>query len=191
MSNYAVFLDRDGTINEDPGYLGDPEKVKLYPGTGEALFKLKNNLNFKLIVISNQSGIARGILTDNMVNEVNKKINQLLSEKNTSIDAFYYCPAHPDYNTEEECSCRKPSPDLVYKAAEDFNIDLKKSYFIGDNISDIECGINAGTKTILVRTGYGEESFYMLQKQNKFPTFVAQNILEACNFIEKDFSGEN
>ncbi len=191
MSNYAVFLDRDGTINEDPGYLGDPNKVKLFPDAAEALFKLKNNLNFKLIVISNQSGIARGKLTDEMVDEVNKKINQLLSKKNTSIDAFYYCPAHPDFNTEEECSCRKPSPELVFKAAKDFNIDLKKSYFVGDNISDIECGINAGTKTILVKTGYGEESFYMLQKQNKFPTFVAKNILEACNFIEKDFSGEN
>lgn len=191
MNNYAVFLDRDGTINEDPGYLGNPDQVKLYSGSAEALFKLKNKLNFKLIVISNQSGIARGKLTDEMVDDVNKKINQLLSKENTSIDAFYYCPAHPDFNTDEECSCRKPSPELVFKAAKDFNIDLKKSYFVGDNISDIECGINAGTKTILVRTGYGEESFYMLQKQNKFPTFVAKNILEACNFIEKDFSGEN
>jgi histidinol phosphatase-like enzyme len=107
------------------------------------------------------------------------------------IDAFYYCPHHPDFSTEEECSCRKPSPKLVYKSAEDFQIDLSKSYFIGDTVADIECGMNAKLKTILVKTGYGEESFSILQKLNKFPSFVAENILDACNYIYKDINGEN
>src|SRR3972149_8495500 len=191
MSTCAVFLDRDGTLNEDPGYLGDPEKVKLYSGTGEALSLLKNDLNLKLIVISNQSGIGRGLITKAEVELVNKKINDILRQFNVQIDAFYYCPSHPDFNTAEECACRKPAPDMVFKAADNFNIDLKGSYLIGDSVSDIECGMNAGVKTILVRTGYGNESFYTLQKLNKIPTFVANNILEAAIFIQNDFSGEN
>ena len=186
--NHAVFLDRDGTLNEDPSYLGNPLEVKLITGAGEALSNLKNNYNFKLIVISNQSGIARGLLTENDVDAVNSRLNELLIPYNTAVDGFYYCPAHPDFNTEEECSCRKPSPELVYKASKDFNIDLAKSYFIGDAVSDIECGINAGLKTILVKTGYGNESLFSLKKQNKFPSFVAQNILDAGNFIMNDFS---
>lgn len=188
MADYAVFLDRDGTLNEDPGYLGDPDKVKLFPDTGEALSILKNKLNFKLIVISNQSGIVRGLITKDDVEAVNNKINELLNDYNVEIDAFYYCPYHPEFNTEEECSCRKPSPEMVLKAAKDYNVELDESYLIGDAVSDIECGINSGIKTILVKTGYGNESFYTLQKLNKIPTFVAGNILEACTFIENDIA---
>jgi D-glycero-D-manno-heptose 1,7-bisphosphate phosphatase len=185
MPNLAVFLDRDGTLNEDPGYISDPEKVVLFPDTGNALALLKK-YGFMLIVISNQSGIARGIMTSRDVDSVNEKINNLLSEHKVKIDAFYYCPAHPDYSSEEECVCRKPSAKLVFEAAKEFNVDLEKSYFIGDSVSDIQCGENAGLKTILVRTGKGEESFYILQKENNFPTFVADNLINACNFILGD-----
>jgi histidinol-phosphate phosphatase family protein len=191
MGNFAVFFDRDGTLNEDPGYLGNPESLKLYPNTGKALADLKNKLDLKLIVISNQSGIARRILTDNMVKSVNAKMNELLLADNVSIDAFYYCPYHPDFSDEKDCSCRKPSPEMVFKAAKDLKIDLQHSFFVGDSVSDIECGKNAGLKTILVKTGYGEESLSILQKQNNFPTFVAQNILDVRNIIQKDFNGEN
>lgn len=191
MNNAAVFLDRDGTLNEDPGYLGDPEKVILFPDTGKALFLLKNKLKFKLVVISNQSGVARGLITSGDVEKINMKINFLLQPYDVSIDAFYYCPYHPDFNSPEECGCRKPSPELVFKASEEMNIDLSRSYFIGDTASDIECGINAGLKTVLVKTGYGEENFYILQKQNKIPTFVARDLWDAVNFINKDYRGEN
>jgi D,D-heptose 1,7-bisphosphate phosphatase len=190
MTGCAVFLDRDGTLNDDPGYLGNPDKVKLFPDTGKALSILKNKLNFRLIVISNQSGIERKLITKENVEAVNKRINELLTDHDVRIDAFYYCPFHPEFNTKEECACRKPSPKMVLEAAEDFNIELSKSYFIGDAVSDIECGINAGTKTVLVKTGYGNESFSTLQKLNKMPTFVANNILDAVNFIQNDFSGE-
>lgn len=185
MSNNAVFLDRDGTLNEDPGYISDPEKVVLFPDTGRALAKLKQ-YGFLLIVISNQSGIARGMMTSKDVDAVNEKLNTLLSEYKVRIDAFYYCPAHPDYSAVEDCDCRKPSPKLVIEAAKEFNVDLQKSYFIGDSVSDIKCGKNAGLKTILVRTGKGEESFSILQKENNFPTFVADNLINACNFILGD-----
>ncbi|MCL5029741.1 MAG: HAD family hydrolase [Bacteroidetes bacterium] len=186
MSSCAIFLDRDGTLNEDPGYLGNPNQVKLLPGVGEALSFLKKELGFKLIVISNQSGIARRLITKEMVESVNQKINELLAEYNVLIDDFYYCPTHPDFNNEEECFCRKPSPEMVLQAAKDHQIDLKCSYFVGDSVADVECGINAGLKTILVMTGYGEDSFSSLKKQNKFPTFVAQNITEVSSIIKKD-----
>jgi D,D-heptose 1,7-bisphosphate phosphatase len=191
MGKHAVFLDRDGTINEDPGYLGDPDKLKLFPDAAKALSFLKNNLHFMLIVISNQSGIARGLITREEVELVNARLNELLSAEKVNIDAFYYCPFHPDYNTEEECSCRKPSPKLILQASKNHNIDLDGSYFIGDTVNDIQCGFNAGIKTILVKTGYGKESFSILQKENKIPTFVAENLLEACGFIKKDLKGVN
>lgn len=191
MGNCAVFLDRDGTINEDPGYLGKPSDVRLFPGTSKALSELKSRLNCKLVVISNQSGVARGLITKAMVNSVNERINEILSEDKVSIDAFYYCPFHPEFNTEEECECRKPSPKLIFEAAKDFEIDLSKSYFVGDTTSDILCGINAGLKTVLVKTGYGVESISILQKQNKIPSFVAENLMQASSFIIKDFIREN
>ncbi len=189
MPNYAIFLDRDGTINEDPGYLGDENKVCLLPGSGEGLSLLKNKYNFKLIVISNQSGIARGLLTHDIVININKKINELLLQFNVQIDDFYFCPFHPDFSKEEECECRKPSPKLIYDAAKKHNIDLSKSYFIGDMITDIECGKNAGLKTILVKTGNGKKSLKVLKMQHNLPSFVAQNILDSCNFIKNDFFG--
>jgi D-glycero-D-manno-heptose 1,7-bisphosphate phosphatase len=191
MGNFAVFFDRDGTLNEDPGYLGNPDSLRLFPGTGKALADLKKKLDLRLIVISNQSGIARGILSDEMVKSVNAKLNELLAIDGVAIDAFYYCPYHPDFSQEKDCSCRKPSPEMVFKAAEDFKLDLSHSFLVGDSVSDIECGKNAGVKTILVKTGYGEESLSILQKQNNFPTFVAQNMLDVSEFIQKDFIGDN
>jgi D,D-heptose 1,7-bisphosphate phosphatase len=182
MANRAIFLDRDGTINEDPGYISDPADVVLLPQAGEALAGLKKK-GFKLIVVSNQSGIARGIMSSADVEKVNDKINELLLKKNVSIDAFYYCDAHPEFSTPEECECRKPSAKLVFEAARDFEIELKESYFVGDTISDIECGKNAGLRTILVKTGKGEESLSILQKDNNFPSFVAENLFHAFEFI--------
>ncbi len=190
MSQYAVFLDRDGTLNEDPGYLGDPARVKLFPGTGKALSSLKSKLNLKLIVVSNQSGIARGLISEKEVDAVNSRINELLKEDNAAIDAFYYCPHHPDFSSRKEVECRKPSPTMIFQASRDYNIELDGSYFIGDTPADILCGINAGLKTVLVKTGYGTESISILQKQNIFPSFVAENIPDACKYIFEDFTGE-
>lgn len=189
--NKAIFLDRDGTLNEDPGYLGDPEQVVLLPTVGEALSILKNQLNFLLIVISNQSGVARGLISEDDVISVNQRINELLESFNTKIDKFYYCLTHPEFNNEEECVCRKPSPHMIFQAAKEFNIDLSKSFLIGDNVTDIEAGFNAGCRTILVKTGYGLESINMLQLQNKFPSFVAENLMDAVKYISKEISGEN
>lgn len=185
----AIFLDRDGTLNEDPGYIGDPNLVKLLPDVTDALKILYHDLNYKLIVISNQSGIARGLLTHQSVQLVNEKISSLLEASGIKIEKFYYCPSHPEFNSADECLCRKPSPKMVFDAADEFNIDLSQSFLIGDAKTDIECGKNAGLKTILVKTGYGGEHFYQLQKENNLPNFVAQNLLDASAYILKN-SGE-
>ncbi|MBI9072858.1 MAG: HAD family hydrolase [Melioribacteraceae bacterium] len=190
MSVKAVFFDRDDTLNYDPGYLGDPSKVELYNGVPEGISILKNDLNFKIIVISNQSGIARNLITEPEVNSVNNRINELLSNYSTKIDAFYFCPHHPEFS-EKPCNCRKPSPEMVFKAASDYNIDLKSSYFVGDKISDVECGNNAGVKTVLVTTTIKESERLLLQNQGKTPNFVADNFLDACNIIAKDSTGGN
>jgi len=189
MKDKAVFLDRDGTINFDPGYLGDPKKIILFPDTGDVLSIFKK-YNFKLIVISNQSGVARGYITEKDVLAVNEEINMQLSKFDVSIDAFYFCPFHPDFNNEEDCNCRKPSPQMIITASKNHNIDLAKSYLIGDSVADIEAGINSGVKAILVKTGYGSDSISILQKENKFPNFVAENLTEACKFIIHDSCGE-
>ncbi|HQI41583.1 MAG: hypothetical protein B6D44_01855 [Ignavibacteriales bacterium UTCHB2] len=189
MVNKAVFLDRDGTINFDTGYIGDAEKVELLPGVGKSLAELKNIYHFKLIVISNQSGIARGLITKEQVEQVNNVINAKLKEFNVQIDAFFYCPHHPDFNNEELCKCRKPEIGMINEAVNKFNIDLSKSYLIGDSEVDILAAKNAGLKSILVRTGKGDTSLSILQNDNNFPSFVAENFSKAAKHIIKDYTG--
>lgn len=185
MPNYALFLDRDGTINFDSGYVKDPKDVVLLPGVAESIKFLKSTFHFKVIVISNQAGIAYGIMTHDDVKKVNEKINALLDDKNSLIDAFYYCPFHPDYNSEKDSECRKPSPQMIVKASKDFNIELKNSYMIGDKSSDVLCGINAGVKTILITNN--EIEINVLHNLGKKPNFVAANFKSACDFIANDF----
>jgi D,D-heptose 1,7-bisphosphate phosphatase len=190
MINNAVFFDRDGTINIDPGYIGNPDSVQLYNGVAEGIFQLKK-AGFKIIVVSNQSGIARGLITKEDVEAVNQKINELLNKANTQIDAFYYCPYHPEFNTKEECECRKPSPKMIFDAAKDWNINLARSYLVGDSSTDIECGTNAGIKTVLIKTTFSDEEISRLNKNGNIPTFIAENFSGACNFILKDYNGGN
>ncbi len=185
MQKKAIFLDRDGTINIDPGYLGDANLVKLYPGVGEGIRKLKE-LDFLIIVISNQSGITRKLISHQDVNAVNNKINLLLMNDGASIDDFFYCPYHPEFDSEEKTQCRKPSPQMVFDAASKHGIDLSKSFFVGDTASDILCGINSGCETILIMNGKNQSEIFSLKKANKTPNFVADNFLEVCSFIEKE-----
>ncbi|MEN8193063.1 MAG: HAD family hydrolase [Bacteroidota bacterium] len=190
MQFSAVFFDRDNTLNNDPGYLGDADAVELFDGVGEGIYKLKEECNFKIIVISNQSGVARGLITHQQVQSVNNKINEILKNFDTEIDAFYYCPYHPEFDPPEKTICRKPSPYLVHKAAEELQINLKKSYFVGDMPTDIECGINAGIKTVLIDYENDEAKINSLQIRNKTPNFKTNIFLNACDFIIDDFKGE-
>ena len=188
MLHHAVFFDRDDTLNYDPGYIGNPDLVKLFPGVPQGISKLKNELNFKIVVISNQSGITRGKITEQDVLLVNKRVNDLLKEEGTEIDKFYHCPFHPDFDSEEDCKCRKPSPLMVLKAADEMNLDLSKSYFVGDKASDVLCGFNAGVKTVLIKSENYDEEINLLIKENKSPNFVAGNFFEATNYIYNDFT---
>jgi len=186
MLNDAIFLDRDGTINYDPGYISDPSEVKIYPGVADGIYKLKKELGFLIIVISNQSGITRGFFSKKEVDAVNQKINEILLKKNVTIDAFYYCPYHPDFDSPELVKCRKPSPDMIFQAAKEHKIELKKSFLIGDKLSDIEAGNKAGVKTILVKNNLSDKEIIDLKNEFKTPNFVAVDFLDACNFIKQN-----
>jgi len=163
--NKAIFLDRDGTINIDTGYIGNSNLVTLYPNVGKGIKKLKDEFGFKIIVISNQSGITRGLITSDDVEKVNNKINEILEKENTS-------------------------PHMVFTSARDYNIDLKKSYFIGDKVSDIECGLQAGLKTILLLNTITESEINQLHNSQKSPNFISENFSDAVDFIIHDINGE-
>ncbi len=150
----AVFLDRDGVINQEVNYLTDPTDIILLPRVAEAVKRL-NGAGFKVIVITNQSAVARGMLTENALQKINNKIVELLEAQGAKIDKFYYCPHHPDFTG--SCECRKPKPGMLLEAAKELGIDLKCSYMVGDTKSDIRAGRAAGCTTILVLTGYGKE----------------------------------
>lgn len=144
----AVFLDRDGTIMRDVDYCGDPARVEVFAGAADALRLLKGS-GYKLIVITNQSGIARGYFSENDYRAVEREFLRQLGED--SIDGTYYCADLPGANSQR----RKPAPGMILEAQREHHLDLASSYFIGDKASDIACGRNAGIQTILVQTGYG------------------------------------
>lgn len=152
----AIFLDRDGTINKYVGFLRTPEQMELIPGVAVAIRKI-NESGYLVIVVTNQPVIARGEVTIDGLDEIHRKMETLLGEEGAYIDGLYYCPHHPDKGFEREvaslkidCKCRKPKPGMLLKAASDYNIDLSKSYMIGDSDSDVEAGKAAGCKTIRI-----------------------------------------
>lgn len=188
----AVFLDRDGTINEEVSYLDSLDKLKMIPAAHEAI-RLINLSGMKAIVVTNQSGVARGFFTEKFVRQTHEVIQTALLEKKASIDKFYYCPHHPTEGTGiylQNCNCRKPSPGMLLQAAHDLDIELGSSYMVGDRYRDVETAKKVGVKGILVKTGYGREVLQDVDPDvatagNK-PDFVAEDILEAVKWIMKD-----
>ena len=188
MSDKAIFLDRDDTLIEDPGYISDPEQVKILDGVHEALIQFKA-LGYKLIVVSNQSGVARGIITEKQLEEIHDRLKQLLAAKNAYVDKIYYCPYHPDGivpKYRKESNCRKPNPGMFLRAYAEMNIDLGQSWCIGNSDRDIEAGSKAGCKTILIDAPYRTKQKDIRESQSKVvPDFKAVNIKEAVNIIKK------
>lgn len=178
----AVFFDRDGTINEESGYLSNPDDLALIKGAAEAVKRL-NSIGIKVIVISNQSGVGRGFFSEEDLARVNKRLTDLLLSHGARIDAIYYCPHHP----EDNCECRKPKPGLLKKAALEHSIDLTRSYVVGDKKTDVELARNAGSKGILVKTGFGSSQ---LKTMASAPLFVAEDILDATDWIINDLTRE-
>jgi histidinol-phosphate phosphatase family protein len=161
--NRAIFLDRDGTVIEELGYLSDPAGVRLLPGAAETLAALQSG-GWKLIVISNQSGVGRGLITPEQMEAVQQRFLETLGERGIEITASYVCVHAPD----EGCDCRKPSPFFLHRAAEEHQIDLASSWMIGDREGDIVCGNNAGCSTIWLRND-------MFPVAPELPAFVADN----------------
>ena len=176
----AIFLDRDGTINEEVGYLDSLEKLVIFPWSFEAV-RLINASGMKAVVISNQSGVARGYFGEEFVQVVHGKMQQEMNRYGARIDAFYFCPHHPEglgvYK--QNCTCRKPGTGMLMQASKMHDIDLVRSFVVGDMLKDVEAGRRAGARGILVRTGYGKD---VLTNQ---ADFIAENLLDAVNWILK------
>jgi D-glycero-D-manno-heptose 1,7-bisphosphate phosphatase len=155
--NRAVFLDRDGTLNEEVGYLDRIDRLKLFPDTIDAL-RMLQRAGLRLIIASNQSGIAQGLFTEQFVHDLHGHLTNLLARGGVRLDGIYVCPHHPEAKLPAYrvvCECRKPSSGLVNQAARDFDLDLTRSYMIGDRWRDLLSGQQAGTAGVMVRTGYG------------------------------------
>lgn len=171
--NQAIFLDRDGVINEEVNYLSNPDDFKIIPGSLEALKILKQK-GFLLIVITNQAGIARGYFTKESLNQIHDRMRDVLNKSNLTLDDIFVCPHHPDFTG--SCDCRKPKPGMILAAQKKYNIDLDNSYMVGDTLKDIETGLAANCKTVLVLTGYGLEECKKIAGIK--PDFICENLLE-------------
>ncbi|OPY10322.1 MAG: D-glycero-beta-D-manno-heptose-1,7-bisphosphate 7-phosphatase [Syntrophus sp. PtaB.Bin001] len=185
----AVFLDRDGTINEEVGFLDCLERLKLFPDTPSAV-RLINERGMKVVVATNQSGIARGYFTEAVVEMLHDHIQKRLQAKGAHIDRFYYCPHHPTEGRGSYrivCACRKPEAGMLRQAAEEMGLDLSRSYLIGDKATDIEAAARAGVKSILIRNSFssGEIQGFPLQRQAE-PDWIADSLLEAVRWILQD-----
>lgn len=184
MPEAAVFLDRDGTINEEVNYLSRIEDLQLIPGAIEAI-RLLNQAQIRAIVISNQAGVARGFFTEDRVKQIHDHLNKILISSDARLDGIYYCPHHPTAGKGKykiDCDCRKPKPGLLFQAARAFDIDLNMSYLIGDKKTDLDAGRAAGCRTILVRTGYGKQTEQELGIED-WPDYIADHVLAAVRWI--------
>lgn len=177
----AVFLDRDGVINEDVGHLNSVADLRIISGVARAIREL-NQKKYRVIVVTNQGALAKGITTHETIRAVNKEIEARLANEGATIDRVYYCPHHPDGTVAEYakmCDCRKPGTGMIMEAAKEFNIDLANSFLIGDKTSDILAGKRAGLTTILVATGYGGSD----NRYDVKPDFTADDLHDALTYL--------
>lgn len=178
----AVFLDRDGTIVEDVGYMNSPKQIQFIPGAIEAIKKL-NEAGYKVVVITNQAGVAKGFITEDMLQTIDKTLQKFILSGGAYLDGLYYCPHHPEhglYPYKQDCQCRKPKPGLFKKAEQDLNVDLARSWMIGDKATDMEAGKRAGTKTIFVTTGKGKNEIDRLKQK---PDHITENLSLAVAWL--------
>ena len=181
----AVFLDRDGTICEEVGYMDSIEQMKLISRSGEAV-RLLNQQGFKVVVITNQAGVARGFFPESRLEELHAEMGRQLKAEGARVDAIYYCPHHPTEGTPpylQECDCRKPATGLLHRAAADLNLNLSSSYMIGDHFSDVECGQRVGAKTVLLLTGHGQGALEKKATWTKAPSYIAADLYEAVQWV--------
>ncbi len=190
MKMPAVFMDRDGTINEQRGYINHVSRFVLVPGTAEAI-RLLNRHRYLAIIVSNQSGVARGYFPLQLVEDVHSHMRELLKKENAVIDGIFFCPHYRTGVVSEytaDCDCRKPRTGLIKSACETFDIDMTNSYVIGDRCTDIELAERSNLRGILVKTGYGLGDIeYVLPGSPFKPVHIASDLLDAVRWIiEKD-----
>jgi len=182
----AVFLDRDGTINEQMGYINHLSRFHLLPGVGQAIRTL-NQFGLPVVVVTNQSGLARGYFPESLLDAVHAEMRRLLALDGARINGLYVCPHHPEAKEERyrlACACRKPKTGLLEQAAAEMGLDLRRSYVVGDRWSDLRCGAAVGAATILVLTGYGRgDAAYIGPGQAVQPDYVAEDLTAAVRWI--------
>ena len=187
----AVFLDRDGTVNEEVGYICDPALFRLYEYAAEAV-RLLNQAGWLAVVVTSQAGIARGMFNESFLTQIHEQMKTELADAGATIDAIYYCPHHPTEGESpyrQECDCRKPKPGMLTKAAAELNVDLAASVVIGDRFRDLGMAQAVGARGVLVLTGYGREE---LENDSanwpQQPDHIAENLLEAVRWVIKQSS---
>lgn len=185
----AVFLDRDGTINEQMGYINHIDRFQMLPGAAQAIRSL-NEQKIPVVVVTNQSGLARGYFPESLLRDVHAKMERELTEVGAHVDGIYICPHHPEAREERfrlNCDCRKPKNGLFLQAAEELDLDLGRSYVVGDRWSDLKAAAKCQARGVLVLTGYGRGDYeYIGPQQDIQPYFVASDLLEAVAWILKD-----
>jgi D-glycero-D-manno-heptose 1,7-bisphosphate phosphatase len=182
----AVFIDRDGTINEQRGYINHISRFILLPGVGQAIFLLNKN-DYHVVITSNQSGVARGYFPVELVHETHELMKRELAKDKAHVDGVYFCPHHPNGvvpGYSKPCACRKPGTGLIEKAKSDLEIDMDRSFVIGDRWIDIEFGCNADLPGILVLTGYGRGDLeYVFPRKSTKPLFIAEDLSKAVAWL--------
>jgi D-glycero-D-manno-heptose 1,7-bisphosphate phosphatase len=182
----AVFIDRDGTISEEVGYINHPSRFRVFPYAAAAIKHL-NDAGWLAIVVTNQAGVARGYFSEDMIQTVHAEMTKELENGGARLDAVYYCAHHPSVGEPPyrfDCDCRKPKPGLISRAARDFDIDLAGSWMVGDRYSDVELARNAGVQSMFVLSGYGRGEWeHQRSTWTEQPDLVAENLLEAVRVI--------
>ncbi|MDC8448539.1 MAG: lipopolysaccharide heptosyltransferase II [Nitrospira sp.] len=184
LSGHTIFLDRDGTLNPDPGYIKSPDQFELFPGVSKVLARLKR-AGARLVVVTNQSGIARGLLSRDDLDAVHLKLKHLLGGAGVSLDGIYFCPHHPD----DGCDCRKPNRGMIDQAVRELGVNLDRSYLIGDHIRDIELAKGIGARSVLVTTGViSPQEAERLKVSEQAPDWIASSLTEAADWLLADAS---
>lgn len=184
----AIFLDRDGTINIEKDYLHKIKDFEFETGVLEAL-KIFKELEYDVIVVTNQSGIARGYYSENDLINLNNYMMTEVKKNSGEILKCYYCPHHPDKGLEKykiECSCRKPESGMLEEGIKEFNLDRESSYMVGDKMSDIGAGKKSGLKPVLVKTGYGEKTLDKISEEEKSSMMIFENLLGFALYLKKN-----
>ena len=182
MKHVAVFLDKDGTLVENVPYNADPSRMRLSPGAADGI-RMLGQAEFRLFVVSNQSGVARGLFGEQELVGVEAHLRTLMGQAGAKLDGFYYCPHHPEGSVAEysfACDCRKPEPGMIVNAGRDHAIDLARSWLVGDILDDVEAGRRAGCRTILIDNGHETE---WRTSPERTPDHVAADLIEAAEII--------